>query len=555
MFLVLVPPQPTKWVRSFYPYHLLIPKFDAVAPMVYWGRRNASQSVSFAVTWLSRYGRPVAPIGQAYDMGPEGGPKGHPKGKALVNIPPGGLKKIEAPAAVVEGNRQRLGPPGLRHHQHGAPGWRLDHDHVAHEARLLAVDSFFPRGINAPKDNDPTFGKGAVEGVLSAAPGGVERLMRIGAPADEIVRAAKERAATSGRRIIDELEELVGHQPALGGPPQLPADLVLQKLAPLFADPEVAKIAHNGKFDLAHLASKVKLIHRRDSLRAEKVLQERLFNHPSIEVVWDTAVEEVEGTEDPKGVTGIVIAQPMPAHLDAPTVLTLIDPAKDVDVSVHNGMLHIKAERREEEKTDEKGYVRRELRYGSFTRTLPLPEGVSTDDVTAYRLLLELPADVQARNAQLQAQIDELQRFADLDAELRAKREALVTVMAGDVSWPTLLTEIAMVIPGEVWLETIVASAGETVGATPVGTETAAVRIAQEAAFGRIQFSGRAVSMPGVARWLIRLATVNEFQAIWLNSAVAEDIPEGVGVVDFDSTLEFDDGAGSERFQQFGEGL
>jgi len=58
---------------------------------------------------------------------------------------------------------------------------------------------------------------------------------------------------------------------------------------------------------LAHLASKVTLIHRRDSLRAEKVLQERLFNHPAIEVVWDSALEEIEGTEEPKGVTGIVI--------------------------------------------------------------------------------------------------------------------------------------------------------------------------------------------------------------------------------------------------------
>jgi len=60
-----------------------------------------------------------------------------------------------------------------------------------------------------------------------------------------------------------------------------------------------------------------------------------------------------------------------------------MDPAKDVDVTVSDGMLHIKAERRAEEKTEEKGYVRRELRYGSFTRTLPLPEGVSTADVTA----------------------------------------------------------------------------------------------------------------------------------------------------------------------------
>jgi thioredoxin reductase (NADPH) len=58
---------------------------------------------------------------------------------------------------------------------------------------------------------------------------------------------------------------------------------------------------------LAHLASKVTLIHRRDSLRAEKVLQERLFNHPRIEIVWNAALEDIEGTEEPKGVTGIVL--------------------------------------------------------------------------------------------------------------------------------------------------------------------------------------------------------------------------------------------------------
>ncbi len=58
---------------------------------------------------------------------------------------------------------------------------------------------------------------------------------------------------------------------------------------------------------LTNLASKVTLIHRRDSLRAEKVLQERLFKHPKIEVVWNSALEQIEGTLEPKGVTGIVI--------------------------------------------------------------------------------------------------------------------------------------------------------------------------------------------------------------------------------------------------------
>ncbi len=60
-----------------------------------------------------------------------------------------------------------------------------------------------------------------------------------------------------------------------------------------------------------------------------------------------------------------------------------IDPDKDVELTVADGMLHIEAERREEEKVEEKGYLRREIRAGSFSRVLPLPEGVSESDVTA----------------------------------------------------------------------------------------------------------------------------------------------------------------------------
>jgi thioredoxin reductase (NADPH) len=56
---------------------------------------------------------------------------------------------------------------------------------------------------------------------------------------------------------------------------------------------------------LANLASKVTLIHRRDELRAEKVLQDRLLANPKIEVLWDHVVEEILGDEDPLGVTGV----------------------------------------------------------------------------------------------------------------------------------------------------------------------------------------------------------------------------------------------------------
>jgi thioredoxin reductase (NADPH) len=56
---------------------------------------------------------------------------------------------------------------------------------------------------------------------------------------------------------------------------------------------------------LTNFASKVTLVHRRDELRAERILQERLFAHPKIEMVWDHAVDEVLGQSEPPGVTGV----------------------------------------------------------------------------------------------------------------------------------------------------------------------------------------------------------------------------------------------------------
>ena len=50
---------------------------------------------------------------------------------------------------------------------------------------------------------------------------------------------------------------------------------------------------------LTNFASKVTLVHRRDKLRAEKILQERLFKHPKIEVIWNHVVEEFIGADEP----------------------------------------------------------------------------------------------------------------------------------------------------------------------------------------------------------------------------------------------------------------
>jgi len=72
---------------------------------------------------------------------------------------------------------------------------------------------------------------------------------------------------------------------------------------------------------LTNFASKVTVIHRRDSFRAEKIMQDRLFKNPKIEVIWDSVIEEIVGTEEPRSVTGAKVknlktgeVREIPAH-------------------------------------------------------------------------------------------------------------------------------------------------------------------------------------------------------------------------------------------------
>ena len=77
-----------------------------------------------------------------------------------------------------------------------------------------------------------------------------------------------------------------------------------------FKDKEVAVVgggnaAVEEAMFLTKFASKVHLIHRRNELRAEKLLQEKLKANKKIEIIWDSVVEEVLGTDEPKVVNGI----------------------------------------------------------------------------------------------------------------------------------------------------------------------------------------------------------------------------------------------------------
>ncbi|MBT5108289.1 MAG: thioredoxin-disulfide reductase [Rhodospirillaceae bacterium] len=76
-----------------------------------------------------------------------------------------------------------------------------------------------------------------------------------------------------------------------------------------FRDQEIAIVgggntAVEEALFLTNFASKVTVLHRRDQFRAEKIMQDRLFNNPKVEVMWDHVLEDVLGDDDPLGVTG-----------------------------------------------------------------------------------------------------------------------------------------------------------------------------------------------------------------------------------------------------------
>jgi thioredoxin reductase (NADPH) len=79
-----------------------------------------------------------------------------------------------------------------------------------------------------------------------------------------------------------------------------------------FKDQEIAVIGGGNSaveeaLFLTNFASKVTLIHRRDSLRAEKILQDRVFKHPKIEILWNKKIIEFQGSSDPAALEKIIL--------------------------------------------------------------------------------------------------------------------------------------------------------------------------------------------------------------------------------------------------------
>ena len=165
-------------------------------------------------------------------------------------------------------------------------------------------------------------------------------------------------------------------------------------------------------------------------------------------------------------------------------------------------------------------------------------------------------ADVEARNQSLQAQITRLQQFQDLETEVAQKEQALAAVTARDVDWATLLTELALVTPTDVWFTTMNGSRAGSEGEAPATTELAEVRISKNAPAGRVTFSGQAMDMPAVAKLLVRLEEVRGVTAAFLQNAVEED-QEGGGedaslnrLVSFETSVELTDKVLNQRFAE-----
>ena len=146
----------------------------------------------------------------------------------------------------------------------------------------------------------------------------------------------------------------------------------------------------------------------------------------------------------------------------------------------------------------------------------------------------------QAVNAQLLQDINELQRFADLEAELLATRGLLDELLQNQVLWSGVLRDISLVIPGTAWLTalqgTVTAEAAITEGAPPETPEGEAGLV------GQITFTGNAFDHRTVALWLARLEDVSGFVNPWLSSSQKTEIG-ATEVVEFGSSVDLSEDA------------
>lgn len=149
--------------------------------------------------------------------------------------------------------------------------------------------------------------------------------------------------------------------------------------------------------------------------------------------------------------------------------------------------------------------------------------------------------EAQAQVETLEDERDSLREFAELEALVSRKERTLALVMANDVEWSRILTELSMIIPEEAWLTSFGGAAAVPEvqeGQAPVGPS-----------IGTVNFSAVTFEFPDVAKWIIRLQGMKSLQNVWVPSA-SKDALGSRQVVNFTSTAELSPGSASGRYRQ-----
>jgi Tfp pilus assembly protein PilN len=145
--------------------------------------------------------------------------------------------------------------------------------------------------------------------------------------------------------------------------------------------------------------------------------------------------------------------------------------------------------------------------------------------------------DQRAANSGIQAQINDLRRFDELQREVEASRTMLSTLMANEILWSGVLRDVSLVIPSDVWLSGMTAQTNESGGAVSPAPATPVAGQPGQGLVGQITFNGFALDHRAVALWLARLDDVRGFANPWLSNAQKTDVGTSK-VVQFASSVD-----------------
>jgi len=137
-----------------------------------------------------------------------------------------------------------------------------------------------------------------------------------------------------------------------------------------------------------------------------------------------------------------------------------------------------------------------------------------------------------------------LQQFATDDAQLKQRQQLATSLLSDDVAWTRLLSEVATVIPDDVWLTAFQGHKGAAAAATPSTAGTV----------GSVTFSAMGFDHTSAARWLLRMADAPSFTGVWLPSSTKSTGVGGASLDTFTSTADLTPAARSNRADTYRTG-